>query len=200
MILSGDIATSTIYQHTGWRQIDKDWYYLSASGALGANGLDTTIRVDLGAGRLNNYRLPAPDKEPRQVARFLFDLLGIAKDKPAVGVSLLCCICRAVLGELVSTDFSVFFAGLTGSGKTEGAAIAQSCFGDFNSRNLPASFKDTEGALELKTHRTKDALLVVDDLKPGTSRKEKDAKIAKFDYSVVPHVDIHGRAGYEIHS
>ena len=194
MILSGDIATSTIYQHTGWRQIDKDWYYLSASGALGATGLDASIRVDLGAGRLNNYRLPAPNKEPRQVARFLFDLLGIAQNKPAVGVSLFCCVCRAVLGELVPTDFSLFLSGLTGSGKTECAGIAQSCFGDFNSRNLPASFKDTEGALELKTHRTKDALLVVDDLKPGTSRKEKDAKIAKFDYLVTASADQMGRS------
>ena len=38
LLLSGDIPITTVYQHTGWRQINHNWYYLTGSGAIGAEG------------------------------------------------------------------------------------------------------------------------------------------------------------------
>ncbi len=194
LILSGDIPVIVVYQHTGWRLIDDEYYYLTGSGGIGQNGLNPDIRVDLGASRLQLYELPAPIQEPRQIAGALFELMTVAGNKPAVGVALFCFIIRTVLSECVATDFSLFLSGLTGSKKSEIAALVQAFFGNFKRLTLPAGFKDTQGALELKTHRTKDAVLVVDDLKPGTSRREKDEKTAKFDYLVTGAGDQMGRS------
>lgn len=57
--LSGDIPITTVYQHTGWRLLNKQWYYLSNNGAIGAEGLNTEIRVELGEGHLQRYA-PSP--------------------------------------------------------------------------------------------------------------------------------------------
>jgi hypothetical protein len=177
--LSGDIPMTTIYQHTGWRLFDQQWQYLSGSGAIGAEGLNPEVRVELGDGNMSRYSFPAPIEEPRQIARALLDLLTVAPTNMAVGVSLLCCAVRAVLGECLPNDFALFFAGQTGSQKSECAALAQACFGDFNARTFAANFTDTESDLECKAFQAKDAVLVVDDFAPSVSQVETNKLHAK---------------------
>lgn len=170
--LSGDIPLTTVYQHTGWRKIDDAWRYLSASGAIGEDGLNPDIRIELGEGHLQRYALPAPADNPRQIAGALFRLLDIAPQNRAVGVSLFCGVIRAALGECLPIDFSLFLLGQTGSQKSECAALALGCFGDFNARTFPANFTDTENDLEHKAHQAKDAVFVVDDFAPSVNQQE----------------------------
>ena len=193
LILSGDIPIIDIYQYTGWRLLQNGWHYLSGSGAIGATGLDPTIRVDLGFEELANFSLPEPDNNP-QTARELFDFLTLAGDNYAVGVSIFACIVRAVLGEAYPVDFSFLLVGKTACGKTEALALAQSAFGKYRHRVLPAGFKDTQTTLTLKSHRIKDSILVIDDIKPGSSRRQKEEKIAKFDYLVEETGDQNSRS------
>jgi hypothetical protein len=171
VMLSGDIPIITVYQHTGWREIDNQWQYLSGSGAIGAEGLNPAIRVDLGAGNMQRYRLPAPVDDPKRVAG-LFSLLEIAPANRAVGVALLCCVIRAALGECLPTDFALFLVARFGAHKSECAALALACFGDFNSKTFPANFSDTESDLEHKAHQSKDAVFVVDDYVMSVSQQE----------------------------
>src|SRR5690606_18913420 len=57
----GQWSSQTTYAHTGWRSdIDGCWRFLTASGALGAEGLDASVTVDLGTEALNMYALPDP--------------------------------------------------------------------------------------------------------------------------------------------
>jgi hypothetical protein len=170
--LSGDIPITTIHQYTGWRLFEQEWQFLSNSGALGAEGLNPEIRVDLGNGNMSRYSLPAPAEEPRQIAGAFFNLLTIAPTNKAVGVSLLCCAVRAVLGECLPIDFSLFFFGQTGSYKSESVALIQAFFGDFNARAFPANYTDTDSDLECKAHQAKDTVLVVDDFSPSVSQVE----------------------------
>jgi len=179
LILSGDIPITTVYQHTGWREINKQWYYLSGSGAIGADGLHTDIRVELGEGHMQRYTLHAPADNPGQIAGALFNLLTIAPNNPAVGVSLFCCVIRAALGECLPSDFALFLAGQSGSQKSECAAMAQACFGEFNARTFPANFNDTESDLEHKAHQAKNAVFVVDDFAPSVSQMEANKLHAK---------------------
>lgn len=86
---------------------------------------------------------------------------------------------RAVLGECLPTDFALFLAGQSGAQKSECAALAQACFGDFNARTFPANFNDTESDLEHKSHQCKDAVFVVDDFAPSVSQVETNKLHAK---------------------
>jgi hypothetical protein len=167
--LSGEIPITTVYQHTGWRKIEGEFHYLSGSGAIGAAGLNSQIRVELGEGHMQLYAFPETMTQPASPAANLFDLLSIAPDNPAVGVALFCCVVRSVLGECLPIDFSLFLAGQSGSQKSELAALALACFGEFNARTFPANFTDTTSDLEFKSHQAKDAVLVVDDFAPGVN-------------------------------
>jgi len=176
--LSVDIPITTVYQHTGWREINKQWYYLSGSGAIGKDGLNTEIRVELGECHLQRYALPAPVEDQRQVAT-LFSLLHIAPNNPAVGVTLFCCVIRAAVSECLPSDFATLLAGQSGAQKSECGALVLAFFGDFNARTFPANFSDTESDLEHKAHQCKDAVFVVDDFVPSTSQVETNKLHAK---------------------
>jgi hypothetical protein len=181
LILSGDIPITTVYQHTGWRHINDQWFYLSGSGAIGAEGLNVDTRVELGEGHMQRYVFPEPAVSPGQMAATLFSLLYIAPENKAVGVSLFCGVVRSLLGECLPVDFALFLAGQSGSQKSECAALALACFGDFNARRFPANFTDTESDLEHKAHQAKDAVFVVDDLAPGSSQQEANKMNTKCD-------------------
>jgi hypothetical protein len=167
-MLSGEIPVRHVYTHTGWREIDGEWVYLSAGGPIGSFGSLTEIEVSLGEGRLGDYSLPEPPEgdELRRAIRTSLRFLELAPLR--VTVPLLAAIFRAILGEMLSVDLSVFVAGPTGVLKTEVTAIAQAHYGPaFNGRNLPANWSSTENALEKQTFAAKDALLTVDDFAPA---------------------------------
>src|SRR5216683_4042548 len=86
---------------------------------------------------------------------------------------------RAPLG---SCDYSVGLIGETGAGKTELAAQCQQHFGPtLDARHQPASWSSTGNALEALAFEAKDALIVVDDFVPASSkapdaqRQQRDA-------------------------
>lgn len=182
MVLSGDdIPTTMIYQHSGWRIIDGQYCYLSGSGAISATGLDDSIRVELGDGHMQKFTLPPPDQNPIDKAKLLFGLLYLAPKNPALGVSLFCAVTRAVLGECLAIDFSIYFVGQSGSQKSEVAALAQACFGEFDARSLPGNFIDTETVGEIKLHRAKDGVFVIDDRAPAANQAEEAKQQTKCD-------------------
>ncbi|MDP3875421.1 MAG: cell wall-binding protein [Methylobacter sp.] len=181
LILSGDIPITVIYQHSGWRIIDGHYRYLSGSGALSAAGLDDKIRVELGDGHMQKFSLPPPDQNPGDKAQLLFGLLHLAPKNPALGVALFCGVTRAVLGECLPIDFSIYLAGQSGSQKSEAAALAQACFGEFDARSLPGNFNDTETVGEIKLHRAKDGVFVIDDRAPAANQAEESRQQAKSD-------------------
>jgi hypothetical protein len=58
-LLSGAPPRTTIYTHTGWREIDGEWAYLHGGGAIGASGVLDEVSVSLPGG-LARFILPAP--------------------------------------------------------------------------------------------------------------------------------------------
>jgi hypothetical protein len=178
---SGSPARRVIYRHTGWRQIDGKPYYLHAGGGIGAKGANPAVLVQLD-GPLAHYRLPDPPEgaalvEAVRASLALLDDRALAPGRimfPLVGATY-----RAPLGK---ADSSLHLAGPTGGGKTEAVARAQQHYGpDMDRLNLPASWTSTVNSLEEVTFLAKDALVVVDDFKPGGSRHEIDQWHAKAD-------------------
>src|SRR5262249_49775287 len=58
-LLSPAVRRRTVYTHTGWRQFQDRWCSLHGGGAIGPDGLDPSVVVDLGDA-LAGYVLPAP--------------------------------------------------------------------------------------------------------------------------------------------
>lgn len=170
--LSGEVPEVTVFTHCGWREIAGRWHYLHADGAIGADGTAGAVRVRLD-GAASQFHLPAPPSsdELRSPVRASLGLLdGLAPD--TVTFPLLATVYRAVLGP---ADYALWLAGLTGSQKSELAALAQQHFGPRMDRGrLPGNWASTDNALEGLSFTTKDAVLVIDDFAPAVSRGDAD--------------------------
>jgi hypothetical protein len=177
-LLSGRVSERTVHTVTGWREINSDWAYLHAGGAIGPVGPHQSVSVFL-PDALMNFRLPDPPTGDALIAavRASIDVTReLAPDR--VILPLLATTYRAVLP---GATFSTHASGRTGSGKTELAALMQQHFGPaMDAKNLPANWSSTANALEATAFAAKDALLVVDDFCPTGSqadvaRHHKDA-------------------------
>jgi hypothetical protein len=172
--MNGDIPRRTVFKYTGWKKIDDRWHYLTGSGAITADGLIDGAEVDLGAGHMSRYQLPAPlaGMPLKQAIEDTLALLEICPSKPHIGVALLSAVARAPLGECHPTDFAYWLHGLTGSRKSAIAAISLAFFGNFTARSFPGNWSDSVNDCETKSHQAKDAVFVVDDFKPSVSQAE----------------------------
>jgi hypothetical protein len=172
---SEDIVCRTTYAQTGWREIDGEMKYLSASGAIGADGLDKNVSVDL-EGTLANYRLPAPPigEERRRAVRSTLNMLRLSQQSrpgsKAIASALFSAIGRAPLGN---ARFSVQATGTTGALKSSTIALAQQHFGaEMHDKKLPGNWADTANCREQLQHAAADAIAVFDDFVPGGSSHE----------------------------
>ena len=173
----GSAVRRTIYRHTGWRKVGDGWVYLHAGGAIGSEGNIDSVAVDL-SGHLAHYHLPKPP-----TGELLIQAVrepGSAGAGPTrVTTPLLGAAYRAPLGR---TDCSMFVVGPTGAGKSELSALNMQHFGaEMDRLNLPGNWSSTANALEALAFLAKDALLVLDDFKPGGSKGEIDQWHSKAD-------------------
>jgi hypothetical protein len=169
--MSGDdIPLTTVYAHTGWREVGGAWHYLHAGGAVGPAAAAVRVRLD---GAAAGFVLPDPPAggDLRAAVRASLGLLdGLAPD--TVVFPLLATVYRAPLGP---ADYALWLAGLTGANKSELAALAQQHFGAGMTRTrLPGNWSSTGNALEGLAFAVKDAVLVVDDFAPSSSRPDAD--------------------------
>lgn len=165
-VLSPRISEKKVYGHTGWRSIGGTQVYLHGAGAIGERGEVKGIETELSP-EISRFKLPAPPPHAklRDAAAASVATLDLAGDE--LTVPLYCSIWRAAIG---GATCSVFLSGLTGSGKSELAALAQQHFGPaLHAKALPASWFSTPNALETLAFQAKDALLCIDDFVPTGS-------------------------------
>lgn len=165
--LSNGYLTKSIFTHTGWRKINNQWVYLHKGGAIGNDGENSEIEVNL-PDSLKYFHLPALS-EREQLTPPINSALQFLEVAPKnITVPLMASVFRAVIGNV---DFSIHVSGPTGVFKTELSALIQQFFGsEMDSRNLPGSWSGTGNALEMLAFNCKDSILVVDDFAPhGTS-------------------------------
>jgi hypothetical protein len=168
-LLSIDRADHVEYMHTGWREIGGRWFYLHAAGAIGTDGPADGIVVALPAA-LSGFTLPTPPDGDRlrNAIRASLRLLDLGPAR--LMLPLLAGGFRSVLGPC---DFGLHTFGITGTFKTETAALFQQHLGaGLDARHLPASWSSTGNALESLAFTAKDALLVVDDFAPTGSTSD----------------------------
>lgn len=170
-MLSDDVSGRHIYKHIGWREIDGQWLYLHAGGAIGKDGPAEGLEVHLD-GSLARYELPAPPmgQHLKEAIRASLEVPKTLQAKTSVPPYL--ATFRSVLG---GSDFSVILVGQTGSGKSEYASLCQRHFGAGMERlNLPANWSSTANALEDLAFMAADTILTIDEFVPGRSRGSSD--------------------------
>jgi hypothetical protein len=171
--LSPPTQERRVFTHTGWRKIDGEWFYLTANGAVGREGLE----VDLGS-ELAKYSLPRTPSNPREAMRASIRLLGIAP--LSITVPLWAAMFRAPLASALPLDCSLWLEGPTGSFKSTLAALFLSHYGRFSETSLSAAWSSTANQLERRAFILKDAPLVIDDYAPsGLDSRELEAKAAR---------------------
>jgi hypothetical protein len=179
--ISDSITKQLIFGHTGWRQIEGNWGYLTGCGAITAEGFNTDVQVGLPAG-IESFDLQArPGAD--DVEEAITASLRMLELAPAeIAIPIVAAIWRAPLGEGCPLDFSVFLEGRTGTRKSEVAALAQGHFGvGFHGKNLPGSWSSTDNALEKQAFLAKDAVFVVDDFNPVGTQADVNAFHRKAD-------------------
>lgn len=162
----------TVYSHMGWRKVDGEWCYLYNGGAIGANGLDVELE-----GSLSAYALPeANAPEAVQTSADFLTVGALRVTAPLLLTMYLSPLCEFARGDRPA--FIPFVAGVTGTRKTTISALAMSHFGNFENKQLTASFSDTANSIIRKGFLVKDAPLLVDDYHPTTDYRSHENKKA----------------------
>jgi hypothetical protein len=143
--------------------VDGRWVYLSGNGALGIAGVVEDVQVRPPP-RLGRYGLEPSDARAGMRASLHMLLLA----PPRVMVPVWTTVWRALFGGCES---AIWLVGRTGVFKSELAALAQQHFGrGMGARHFPQNWSSTANDIEATLFAAKDALCVVDDFAPGTTR------------------------------
>ncbi|GAB4432927.1 MAG: hypothetical protein Kow0031_14370 [Anaerolineae bacterium] len=179
--LSGDIPHRTVYEHTGWKNINSQMVYLTSSGALGLPADAQAITVDLKMGRpetnMSGYHLPLiPENVPDAIRASLrlWDLV----EWEEVPLMYWASAYLPPLSPFIQPDFGIWPHGKTGSFKSVFAALAQAHYGEYWAGRdgrllLPSNFISTVNNIAMDAFIAKDVLLVVDDYAPGNTERER---------------------------
>lgn len=164
-----------VYTHTGWAKIEGEWFYLSGGGAIGADGMEPSISVEL-QGNCASYSLPDPPEGGELVRAIrsslrILDFIRSSRPRSAAAAALVLSLpYRAAIRPTLSAAQLI---GRTGSFKSSLAALAQQHFGaGMHRNNLPLAWSASIPVVHAVRHALKDALVVIDDFRPvGSSTK-----------------------------
>lgn len=189
--LSSDIVHHRVYGHPGWRQIEGEWLYLHAKGAIGPSGPVSGTEVVL-HGAAKHIVIPDPPRDSalHDAVQASLDLLELGPDD--VMALLLGAVYRSPLMEMLAADVTPFLIGPSGAFKSEIAALAMQHFGaTFSRTNLPAQWVSTGNALERIGFDFKDALCVIDDFAPAGTQTDVQ-RLHKTAENVIRGIGNHG--------
>lgn len=171
--LSPNSRLRQVFAHTGWREINGKWMYLTANGAVGHEGIEVELGGDLG--RYSVTAAPALVFDAMRVSLSLFDIGSLR-----VTVPLWSAMYASVLASPLQLPFSLWVHGPTGSLKSTMCSLFLCHFGQFNENTLPGNWSSTANQLEKTAFTLKDLPFVVDDFAPsGMDTRDLELKAAR---------------------
>ncbi len=179
---NGAMISSKEHSHTGLKKIDGEYYFLTSAGALGKDGINPNVKVNMTCEGLSVFNLKGvnEDADIKDVIKTSLNLLEMGPKH--IMYPLLCMIYCAPLSDIILNNFSVFLSGKSGEFKTEAAIIVQSHYGkDFSAENLPGYWRSTTNSLEKKAFICKDVVMVIDDFAPKRTMAEANFANQKAD-------------------
>jgi hypothetical protein len=169
---SGNVQEQVIYCHTGWREINGKWVYLSGNGAIGG---DNIICVDLSKKHLSNkYALPLTPENESEAIKTSLSLLDIADRKITIPLYALVYLSAVTTLLRPLPLFSGgYLYGHTGVRKTTLACLFGSHFGNITSERL-MNFESTANSVIEMMSILKDCLMILDDYRPTHNKADAE--------------------------
>ena len=192
------IPETVIYTHLGWREIDGEWVYLHAGGAVGSEAVEVEI-----SDRLRKYIIPEDNGDIKKALKASLSLLGLGPK--TITYSLLALVwltplCEPLRKAGIEPCFLTYLWGTSGAFKSTLIALFLSHYGDFGPKGLPASFRDTGNSVEEMAFQAKDSLLVVDDLYPAKNPRERTKLEGVLEYLLRNQGDRQGKGRLQSNS
>jgi DNA primase len=156
LIMSKQIETRHDYSHTGYRQINGRWRYLTAAGAVGLEGVQVRLLQNLA-----RYQLPQVPLNVTEAMRASLRFWEVADYD--ISIPIWSAMFLAPLAQVLPLFFTIWLYGTTGSLKSTLTALALCHFGKFAFNTPPASWTATANALEKLAFTLKDCVLWIDD-------------------------------------
>lgn len=173
------LPVETVHARTGWIRMDAGWAFLHRTGAVGADGLVTTVSVELPAS-LQPCELPAPPDGDALVAAIRASLRVLVLAPLRITAPVYAAVWRAVIPVL--PDYVLAVVGRTTSGKSEIVARGQQHFGaGFSRLNLPGNWLSTGNALEGGAFAAMHLFHAIDDLVHTGTRTDREQKERELD-------------------
>ena len=120
-------------------------------------------------------------------AAVTLECLGLGPEEitwPLMASIFLAPLCEPMRQAGYEPSFIIWLSGMTGARKSTVAGLFLSHYGQFTSKALPGSFKDTDNTLERKAFLLKDTVFCVDDYHPVGSPQEK-RRMEKIAHSLI---------------
>jgi len=166
-----DVIRERLFTYTGWVEYEGKRGYLTTAGLLTADGLDTSVRVDLGTNNLSHYSLsdPPQDKDSQQKAvNATLDFLRVGPR--SVTAPLWAAMYAAPLTIFRSLNAVINAYGTTQSGKSTISHLVLTHFGtgfiQGRDYHAPMDWTSTVTSIEGAMFITKDAPIIIDDFAP----------------------------------
>ncbi len=165
---SPNMESLTVYQHTGWRVIDKKPIFLHSNGAIGKENISVELN-----GRLAKYGFTVEDSETKwETLKTFLEIAPHNITYPLLAIAALSPLNEFLRQARIEPSFLLFLLGKTGTKKSTLAALTLCFFGEFDNKSLPGSSKDTGNSLEKTGFLLKDVLTVIDDFHPSMNRSD----------------------------
>lgn len=184
--IGDSLKRRTVYNHTGWRQIQGEWCFLTPQGSIG----EADAEVELLQAYVN-YSMPTKPENITDAVRASLSLLKAADHRitiPLLGFSYL-----APLQSILRPAFTLWLHASTGSFKSTLAALAMCHFGSFEYNSPPSTWESTARGIERYLYDLKDNLAWIDDFNPRQSEREMQTQHAKADTVLRSLGNVQGR-------
>ena len=164
---SADVRKSTRYTHTGWREIDGAWIFLTSGGGIGGGNITVKLSPEM-----SRYALPIQPENESEAIRASLSFLDIGNREVTTPLFVMTYLAPLTSQLEPTPNFSGYVYGPTGTFKTTLSLLQLSHFGDFSTiANLP-NFDDTANSLEKRGFTLKDVFMVLDDYHPSERRSD----------------------------
>ncbi len=182
--LSKNMEEETIYQYTGFSEIDGKKVFLYAGGAVGT---DKDVKVDLGDENLNRFTLTTKSFNIKDTSKLTLECLDVAPPiitTPIIGLTFMSPLTSTFEELGIPLGILTWVQGPMHCLKTSMVSAICSHFGNFNKNHSPMSFLDGIPSAREKSAKCKDVLVLCDDYFPS-SNKQEVAEMNKFTENLI---------------
>jgi hypothetical protein len=186
-----EMKTDRVHTFTGMYQVNGARAFLSATGALGATGLDETARVEL-SNNMVHYALPKTVTGEDLLVAYRTSLAFLDIAPLTITVPLWAVMYQAVLTEIKSLNAVLQVYGPTQSKKSTISHLALTHYGSgfVKGRDYKAPMDWTSTAADIEGYlfTCKDVVTIIDDYAPQFTSAQESRDIAKRAHYVIRSV------------